>query len=77
MDVFEAVFHILYKIFRFFFLQLIFEFIIEYLIRGAGYCVVWFYRFGRSVDFESSEVLYCGITVWITVIMLMIYWLIL
>lgn len=76
MDVFEALIHILYKIFRFFFLQFIFEFIIEYLIRGTGYGVVWCYRLRHSVDFESNEVLYCGIAVWTIVIMLMIYWLI-
>lgn len=56
-----------------FFLHIIFEVIIEGLIRGTGYCVVSAYRLRRHVDIESTEVLIVGFITWGMVIFLAIY----
>lgn len=58
-SIFEAFFTLLFQIIRFF-LHIIFEVIIEGLIRGTGYCVVSAYRLRRHVDIESTEVLIVG-----------------
>lgn len=71
-SIFEAFFTLLFQIIRFF-LHIIFEVIIEGLIRGTGYCVVSAYRLRRHVDIESTEVLIVGFTTWGMVIFLAIY----
>jgi hypothetical protein len=63
---------LLFQIIRFF-LHIIFEVIIEGLIRGTGYCVVSAYRLRRHVDIESTEVLIVGFITWGMVIFLAIY----
>ncbi|RSE31307.1 hypothetical protein DIZ70_05485 [Acinetobacter junii] len=68
----EAFFTLLFQIIRFF-LHIIFEVIIEGLIRGTGYCVVSAYRLRRHVDIESTEVLIVGFITWGMVIFLAIY----
>ncbi|MGL5159153.1 MAG: hypothetical protein ACRC79_10135, partial [Acinetobacter junii] len=62
----------LFQIIRFF-LHIIFEVIIEGLIRGTGYCVVSAYRLRRHVDIESTEVFIVGFITWGMVIFLAIY----
>ena len=71
-SIFEAFFTLLFQIIRFF-LHIIFEVIIEGLIRGTGYCVVSAYRLRRHVDIESTEVLIVGFITWGMVIFLAIY----
>ncbi len=71
-SIFEAFFNLLFQIIRFF-LHIIFEVIIEGLIRGTGYCVVSAYRLRRHVDIESTEVLIVGFITWGMVIFLAIY----
>ncbi|VTX87957.1 Uncharacterised protein [Acinetobacter junii] len=71
-SIFEAFFTLLFQIIRFF-LYIVFEVIIEGLIRGTGYCVVSAYRLRRHVDIESTEVLIVGFTTWGMVIFLAIY----
>ena len=72
-SIFEAFFTLLFQISRF--LQhIIFEVIIEGLIRGTGYCVVSAYRLRRHVDIESTEVFIVGFITWGVVISLCIYW---
>jgi hypothetical protein len=71
-SIFEAFFTLLFQIIRFF-LYIIFEVIIEGLIRGTGYCVVSAYRLRRHVDIESTEVLIVGFITWGMVIFLAIY----
>ena len=68
----EAFFTLLFQIIRFF-LHIIFEVIIEGLIRGTGYCVVSAYRLRRHVDIESTEVFIVGFITWGMVIFLAIY----
>ena len=70
-SIFEAFFTLLFQIIRFF-LHIIFEVIIEGLIRGTGYCVVSAYRLRRHVDIESTEVLIVGFITWGMVIFLAI-----
>jgi hypothetical protein len=72
-SIFEAFFTLLFQIIRFF-LYIIFEVIIEGLIRGTGYCVVSAYRLRRHVDIESTEVLIVGFITWGMVIFLAIYY---
>lgn len=72
-SIFEAFFTLLFQIIRFF-LHIIFEVIIEGLIRGTGYCVVSAYRLRRHVDIESTEVLIVGFITWGMVIFLAIYY---
>ncbi|NKG35972.1 hypothetical protein CAP43_14395 [Acinetobacter junii] len=69
----EAFFTLLFQIIRFF-LHIIFEVIIEGLIRGTGYLVVSVYRLRRHVDIESTEVFIIGFITWGVVISLCIYW---
>ncbi|MEQ1118597.1 hypothetical protein [Acinetobacter junii] len=71
-SIFEAFFNLLFQIIRFF-LHIIFEVIIEGLIRGTGYCVVSAYRLRRHVDIESTEVFIVGFITWGMVIFLAIY----
>lgn len=71
-SIFEAFFTLLFQIIRFF-LYIIFEVIIEGLIRGTGYCVVSAYRLRRHVDIESTEVFIVGFITWGMVIFLAIY----
>ena len=71
-SIFEAFFTLIFQIIRFF-LHIIFEVIIEGLIRGTGYCVVSAYRLRRHVDIESTEVLIVGFITWGMVIFLAIY----
>ena len=71
-SILEAFFNLLFQIIRFF-LHIIFEVIIEGLIRGTGYCVVSAYRLRRHVDIESTEVLIVGFITWGMVIFLAIY----
>ena len=71
-SIFEAFFTLLFQIIRFF-LHIIFEVIIEGLIRGTGYCVVSAYRLRRHVDIESIEVFIVGFITWGMVIFLAIY----
>ena len=71
-SIFEAFFTLLFQIIRFF-LHIIFEVIIEGLIRGTGYCVVSAYRLRRHVDIESTEVFIVGFITWGMVIFLAIY----
>ncbi|RZG66757.1 hypothetical protein [Acinetobacter junii] len=71
-SIFEAFFTLLFQIIRFF-LHIIFEVIIEGLIRGTGYCVVSTYRLRRHVDIESTEVFIVGFITWGMVIFLAIY----
>ncbi|MEK0213323.1 hypothetical protein [Acinetobacter junii] len=71
-SIFEAFFTLLFQIIRFF-LHIIFEVIIEGLIRGTGYCVVSAYRLRRHVDIESTEVFIVGFITWGVVIFLAIY----
>ncbi|MGP2361056.1 hypothetical protein [Acinetobacter junii] len=71
-SILEAFFNLLFQIIRFF-LHIIFEVIIEGLIRGTGYCVVSAYRLRRHVDIESTEVLIVGCITWGMVIFLAIY----
>lgn len=71
-SIFEAFFTLLFQIIRFF-LHIIFEVIIEGLIRGTGYCVVSAYRLIRHVDIESTEVFIVGFITWGMVIFLAIY----
>lgn len=71
-SIFETFFTLLFQIIRFF-LHIIFEVIIEGLIRGTGYCVVSAYRLRRHVDIESTEVLIVGFITWGMVIFLAIY----
>lgn len=71
-SIFEAFFTLLFQIIRFF-LHIIFEVIIEGLIRGTGNCVVSAYRLRRHVDIESTEVLIVGFITWGMVIFLAIY----
>ena len=71
-SIFEAFFTLLFQIIRFF-LHIIFEVIIEGLIRGTGYCVVSAYRLRRHVDSESTEVFIVGFITWGMVIFLAIY----
>ena len=71
-SIFEAFFTLLFQIIRFF-LHIIFEVIIEGLIRGTGYCVVSAYRLRRHVDIESTEVLIVGFITWGMVIFWAIY----
>ena len=71
-SIFEAFFTLIVQIIRFF-LHIIFEVIIEGLIRGTGYCVVSAYRLRRHVDIESTEVLIVGFITWGMVIFLAIY----
>lgn len=71
-SIFEAFFTLLFQIMRFF-LYIIFEVIIEGLIRGTGYCVVSVYRLRRHVDIESIEVFIVGFITWGMVIFLAIY----
>ena len=70
-SIFEAFFTLIFQIIRFF-LHIIFEVIIEGLIRGTGYCVVSAYRLRRHVDIESTEVLIVGFITWGMVIFLAI-----
>lgn len=72
-SIFEAFFTLIFQIIRFF-LHIIFEVIIEGLIRGTGYCVVSAYRLKRHVDIESTEVFIVGFITWGMVISLCIYW---
>jgi hypothetical protein len=72
-SIFEAFFTLIFQIIRFF-LHIIFEVIIEGLIRGTGYCVVSAYRLRRHVDIESTEVLIVGFITWGMVIFLAIYY---
>lgn len=72
-SIFEAFFTLLFQIIRFF-LHIIFEVIIEGLIRGTGYCIVSAYRLRRHVDIESTEVLIVGFITWGMVIFLAIYY---
>jgi hypothetical protein len=72
-SIFEAFFTLLFQIIRFF-LYIIFEVIIEGLIRGTGYCVVSAYRLRRHVDIESTEVFIVGFITWGMVIFLAIYY---
>ncbi|MBC9229517.1 hypothetical protein HI850_009275 [bacterium SPL81] len=62
-SIFEAFFTLIFQIIRFF-LHIIFEVIIECLIRGIGYCVVSTYRVSHRIDIESTEV----------IIALSVYW---
>ena len=71
-SIFEAFFTLLFQIIRFF-LHIIFDVIIEGLIRGTGYCVVSAYRLRRHVDIESTEVFIVGFITWGMVIFLAIY----
>ena len=71
-SIFEAFFTLLFQIIRFF-LHIIFEVIIEGLIRCTGYCVVSAYRLRRHVDIESTEVFIVGFITWGMVIFLAIY----
>ncbi|MGL5143556.1 MAG: hypothetical protein ACRC7A_01430 [Acinetobacter junii] len=71
-SIFEAFFTLLFQIIRFF-LYIVFEVIIEGLIRGTGYCVVSAYRLRRHVDIESTEVFIVGFITWGMVIFLAIY----
>ncbi|HAV57129.1 MAG: hypothetical protein A2003_12995 [Acinetobacter sp. GWC1_38_13] len=71
-SIFEAFFTLIFQIIRFF-LHIIFEVIIEGLIRGTGYCVVSAYRLRRHVDIESTEVFIVGFITWGMVIFLAIY----
>ncbi|MFN3906153.1 MAG: hypothetical protein ACK4KY_08680 [Acinetobacter junii] len=71
-SIFEAFFTLIFQIIRFF-LHIIFEVIIEGLIRGTGYCVVSAYRLRRHVDIESIEVFIVGFITWGMVIFLAIY----
>lgn len=71
-SIFEAFFTLLFQIIRFF-LHIIFEVIIEGLIRGTGYYVVSAYRLRRHVDIESTEVFIVGFITWGMVIFLAIY----
>ncbi|AWA49339.1 MULTISPECIES: hypothetical protein [Acinetobacter] len=71
-SIFETFFTLLFQIIRFF-LHIIFEVIIEGLIRGTGYCVVSAYRLRRHVDIESTEVFIVGFITWGMVIFLAIY----
>ena len=71
-SILEAFFTLLFQIIRFF-LHIIFEVIIEGLIRGTGYCVVSAYRLRRHVDIESTEVFIVGFITWGMVIFLAIY----
>ncbi|OBY72547.1 hypothetical protein [Acinetobacter gyllenbergii] len=59
-SLFEAVFHVLFKLFRFLIIDLIFEIILEGCIRSIGYGVVRCYRLGQRVDFDSTEVFVVG-----------------
>lgn len=71
-SIFETFFTLLFQIIRFF-LHIIFEVVIEGLIRGTGYCVVSAYRLRRHVDIESTEVFIVGFITWGMVIFLAIY----
>ena len=71
-SIFEAFFTLIFQIIRFF-LHIIFEVIIEGLIRGTGYCVVSAYQLRRHVDIESTEVFIVGFITWGMVIFLAIY----
>lgn len=71
-SIFEAFFTLLFQIIRFF-LHIIFEVIIEGLIRGTGYCIVSAYRLRRHVDIGSTEVFIVGFITWGMVIFLAIY----
>ncbi|MFW2151675.1 hypothetical protein [Acinetobacter gyllenbergii] len=59
-SLFEAVFHVLFKLFRFLIIDLIFEIILEGFIRSIGYGMVRCYRLGQRVDFDSTEVFVVG-----------------
>ncbi|MCH7379909.1 MULTISPECIES: hypothetical protein [Acinetobacter] len=72
--VFEAVFHVLFKLFRFLIIDLIFEIIIEGVVRSLGYGVVRCYRLGQRVDFDSTEVFVVGFITLLILIFLCIYW---
>ena len=71
-SILEPFFNLLFQIISFF-LHIIFEVIIEGLIRGTGYCVVSAYRLRRHVDIESTEVFIVGFITWGMVIFLAIY----
>lgn len=59
-SIFEALFHLLFKFFRFVFMNVIFEILFEGMIRSIGYAVVRCYRLGQRVDFDSTEVCVAG-----------------
>ncbi|WP_436899135.1 hypothetical protein [Acinetobacter gyllenbergii] len=73
--VFEAVFHVLFKLFRFLLVDLIFEIIFEGLIRSIGYGVVRCYRLGQRVNFDSTEVFVVGFFTVLLLIALCLYFL--
>jgi len=73
--IFEAVFHVLFKLFRFLLVDLIFEIIFEGLIRSIGYGVVRCYRLGQRVNFDSTEVFVVGFFTVLLLIALCLYFL--
>ena len=74
-SIFEALFHLLFKFFRFVFINVIFEIIFEGLIRCIGYGVVRCYRLGQRVDFDSTEVFVAGFFSLLLLIILCLYFL--
>nr|WP_216078045.1 MULTISPECIES: hypothetical protein [unclassified Acinetobacter] len=64
----------MFKLFRFLIIDLIFEIIIEGVIRSIGYGVVRCYHLGQRVDFDSTEVFVVGFITLLMLIFLCIYW---
>lgn len=77
-SIFETVFHIIFKIVRFIFIDIIIrafvELIVERLFRTTGYFIVHFYRHHKRISFDSDEVCIVGFLTWLLIILLCVYW---
>ena len=71
--IFDFFFHIIVVICRFILMNIILEIIVEIVFRSTGYVIVRCYRYGQSVDFDSTEVVLVGFFALLVLILLSIY----